>query len=102
MGSWTEFSRSVTPLPSSEASRTRRASILSLSFLGMALLLAPISVAEISDVAGKALELRLVLVVKSTRASTEAALVCRMSLHSKSFAGIPGKDPPMVKSATDQ
>ena len=102
MGSWIEFSGSATPLPGGEASRARRASILPLSFLGMALLLAPIYVAEISDVAGKTLELRPMLVAKSTRASTEAAFVCRMSLHSKSFAGIfPGKDPPMVKSATD-
>ena len=49
-GSWIEFSGCVTPLPGSEASRARRVSILPLSFLGMALLLAPKSVAAFSDV----------------------------------------------------
>ena len=34
--------------------------------------------------------------------ATRAAVACGMALHSKSFAGISGKDPPMVKSATDQ
>ena len=53
MGSWIEFSGCVTPLPGNEASRARRVSILPLSFLGMALLLAPKSVAAFSNVEEK-------------------------------------------------
>ena len=34
--------------------------------------------------------------------SKGATDACGVALHRKSFAGIPGKDPPMVKSATDQ
>ena len=50
-----EFSGYVTPLPGSEASRALRASILPLSFLGMVLLLAPISVADFSGMESKML-----------------------------------------------
>ena len=34
--------------------------------------------------------------------SLGAGVACGVALHSKSFAGFSGKDPPMVKSATDQ
>ena len=34
--------------------------------------------------------------------SNGVVVACDVALHSKSFAGISGKDPPMVKSATDQ
>ena len=73
----------------------------------MALLLAPISVADFSGMESEMLMTAVLagemVLLGGARESKGVVVACDVALHSKSFAGIfLGEDPPMVKSATDQ
>ena len=101
MWSWIEFSGSVTPLPGNEATRARRASILPLSFLGMALLLAPKICCGFFGCGRDDAETAARAGDQVLQASVEAMAVSKWPCTASPWPGFPGEDPPMIKSATD-